>query len=211
MYKALRVHNKQLTVCPGAQSCERYRSRPSVPLHHSRIGNRAFSPFFFCQTIRQYHMLSRGVMRSHGRVVQRSPAVGVEPIGRAPVLALVQVSLHIPSATKGFAAGRAAMGAAVYMAVVLQGPGVFENLATFITTVSTHAVRSHRKHLATVRCKIKVELIRALTLGNTLGCSVCLVTDEMQFRQMNFLVAQRDFKLKCILFRWGKPTRDYSR
>jgi len=109
-----------------------------------------------------HRVLDRGGGRScgrnhgHGRSAGRADA-GVaivatggadgEPVGWAPVLALIEVALHVPSPTEGLAARRAPVGAAVNVSVVLERTRMFEDLAALVAGVAAHTVRSNRKGL----------------------------------------------------------------
>lgn len=66
-----------------------------------------------------------------------------EPVGGASVLALVEVSLHVPAAAERLAAGRTPVCAPVDVAVMLQRPGVSETFATLITAVTARCIGLH--------------------------------------------------------------------
>ena len=98
----------------------------------------------------------RGRYDSHGRAaggadagvaIVASGGANGEPVGRAPVLALIEVALHVPSPTEGLAARRAPVGAAVNVSVVLKRTRMLKDLAALVAGVATHAVRSNRKGL----------------------------------------------------------------
>ena len=107
---------------------------------------------------------SCGRNHGHGRSAGRADA-GVaivatggadgEPVGWAPVLALIEVALHVPSPTEGLAARRAPVGAAVNVTVVLKRARVFEDLAALVASVPAHAVWCDGKGLGYGVCKDK--------------------------------------------------------
>jgi len=82
-----------------------------------------------------------------GVAIVASGGANGEPVGRAPVLALIEVALHVPSPTEGLAARRAPVGAAVNVSVVLERTRMFEDLAALVASVAAHTVRSNRKGL----------------------------------------------------------------
>ena len=63
-----------------------------------------------------------------------------ESIGWTPVLAFVQVPLHIPSPTEGLSARRTPMSSAVNMSMMLKRTRMLEDLAAFVTRVTTHTI-----------------------------------------------------------------------
>ena len=63
-----------------------------------------------------------------------------EPVSRTPVLALVEVSLHVPSPWEDFAAAWAPVCPPVDVTVVLEGAGVLENFTALVTAVTAHRV-----------------------------------------------------------------------
>lgn len=75
-----------------------------------------------------------------GVAIVASGRSNAEPVGRAPVLALVEMTLHVPPPTEGLTAGGAPMGTAVNVAMVLQRAGMFEDLAAFVAGVAAHAI-----------------------------------------------------------------------
>lgn len=75
-----------------------------------------------------------------GVAIVASGRSNAEPVGRAPVLALVEMTLHVPPPTEGLTAGGAPMGTAVNVAMVLQRAGMFKDLAAFVAGVATHAI-----------------------------------------------------------------------
>lgn len=63
-----------------------------------------------------------------------------EAVCRAPVLALVEMSFHVPSSTEGFAARWTSVGTAVDVSVMLQWTGMFEDLSALVACVPSHAI-----------------------------------------------------------------------
>ena len=88
-----------------------------------------------------------------------------EPVGRAPVLALIEVALHVPSPTEGLAARRAPVGAAVNVTVVLKRAWVFEDLAALVASVPAHAVWCDGEGLGHRVCKKRILFTRSAKLG----------------------------------------------
>jgi len=75
------------------------------------------------------------VALAHLGHADRARAAPAEPVGRATVLALVQVSLHVPPSRESLATAGALVGAPVYVPVVLQAAGVLEQLAALVAGV----------------------------------------------------------------------------
>lgn len=60
-----------------------------------------------------------------------------KPVSGAAILALVQVSLHIPAAGESLAAAGTLVSAPVYVSVVLETAGVFEQFAALVAAVAS--------------------------------------------------------------------------
>ena len=92
-----------------------------------------------------------------GRGAAAASRTGAEPVGRATVLALVEVPLHVPPPAESLPARGTPVGAAVDVTVVLEGPGMLEELAALVAAVTAHRVGGHGECLADAIWNNKIE------------------------------------------------------
>lgn len=78
-----------------------------------------------------------------GVAVVTSGTSDAEAVGRAAIFGLIEMALHVPTAAKGLAARGTPVCTPVYVPMVLERAGVFENFTALVASVPTHAVRCH--------------------------------------------------------------------